>query len=200
MPGQFKNVKKMGWKKNWGKNVENHQKNVKKHQFSTFKKKRFFSTHFFCIFEEHFSKSSRLRNISNCNISRALSVSCTLSHWIWCSFFTIHWLTVLVKFSPPPEFHRTFLDRSPLAAPSPDRVSWTGQIQGGGLNLTSTVSLNPLTVNLVFSITIEFSHVLTSNIPATHRSTTFNTKERRVCCWLNYTSSSLGPGFIDTED
>ena len=46
---------KKNWKKN-SKNVENHQKNVKiqqKHQFSTFFYKffRFFSTHFFGIFE-----------------------------------------------------------------------------------------------------------------------------------------------------
>ena len=40
-------------------------------------------------------------------------------------------LTVVVKFSPPPEFHRGLLDRSPLAAPLPERVCWTGQIPGG---------------------------------------------------------------------
>ena len=50
-----------------------------------------------------------------------------------------NYLTVLDKFSPPPEFHRTFLDGSPLAAPLPEWVSWTGQIQGEGLNLTATV-------------------------------------------------------------
>jgi len=43
--------------------------------------------------------------------------------------------TVVVKFSPPPEFHRGLLDRSPLAAPLPERVCWTGQIPGGGTKL-----------------------------------------------------------------
>ena len=50
---------------------------------------------------------------------------------------TIYKLMV-VKFSPP-KFPRTFLDRSSLAAPLPERVCWTGQIPGGGLNLTTTV-------------------------------------------------------------
>ena len=68
----------------------------------------------------HFLKDSRnvLRSVNGCSVKMKLQ-----------------WLSNLV---PPPEFHRGFLDRSPLAAPSPESVSWTGQIPGG-LNLTTTV-------------------------------------------------------------
>ena len=43
--------------------------------------------------------------------------------------------TVVVNFSSPSEFQRGFLDRSPLAAPLTERVSWTGQISGKGTKL-----------------------------------------------------------------
>ena len=41
--------------------------------------------------------------------------------------------TVVVNFSPPPrESERGLLDRSPLVAPLPEWVCWTGEIPGGG--------------------------------------------------------------------
>ena len=54
--------------------------------------------------------------------------------------FDLPWLSSLV---PLPEFQGAFLDRFPLAIPLPEWVSLTGQIPGGGLNLTTTV--NPQT-------------------------------------------------------
>ena len=50
-------------------------------------------------------------------------------------------LTVVVNFSPPRESDRDFLDRSPLVTPLPEPVSWTGEIHGGGLRLTTTVEV-----------------------------------------------------------
>ena len=65
------------------------------------------------------------------------------------------------------------------------------------------LSLNPpIIVNLGFSITIGFDLLAysTSNFPGTHRSTTFNPKEKVGFVADSGKALWLGPGFLNTED